>query len=218
MPRGQFKDSSFEMQRGKAGKMYTSVFSGRSLRQKICSRANPSCTSRQEAYVEETSCYCGTHPQRPGSKIGRSHMSRLSKRSHTDITPSTLLLHRLHACRVFLGSLSARLCRTAGNGEADLHRMHCLMKQSVAGALDHRVIIFENDSTDKTCCVMQQLCATDKRTLCLNSHNMSAMQSGSSSLNLCESPRAYPSLPPPAFPTGVTHCLVFVDFDKKTGW
>ena len=70
------------------------------------------------------------------------------------------------------------------NGEATLQRMHCLMKQSVVGALDHRVIIFENDSNDKTCCILQRLCAMDNRTICLNSSLKGATNATSDPLGL----------------------------------
>jgi len=54
------------------------------------------------------------------------------------------------------------------NAEHTIQQMHCLMKQSVHGAKDHRVIIFENDSTDKTFSIMRGICAADKRTICMN--------------------------------------------------
>ena len=58
------------------------------------------------------------------------------------------------ACRVPL----VRRVVIAGlvhNSESGLKKVHAHMKRSVEGALDHRVIMFENDSKDKTAAVMK---------------------------------------------------------------
>lgn len=68
-----------------------------------------------------------------------------------------------------LGGKKVIIAGLARDAAKTLRQMHCLMKQTVHRALDHRVIIFENDSDDNTYDIMRKICAADKKTVCINS-------------------------------------------------